>query len=104
MLHKCLMKTMEDLADDPSFRSFPEEMRLTNIQRLTLQLVNRDAEALAQKIQSARRAHGKPVDALVPDYGVKTIQRNGWLRRLREDGTVSTELGGDGLGYSWMGE
>lgn len=74
-------------------------MRLTNVYRLTLQLINRDARALAREIQEARRARGEPVDALVPDYVLREVQKNGWLTRLRANGTVSGELRDDGLGY-----
>lgn len=67
-------------------------MRLTNVNHLTLQFVNRDARALAQEIQEGRQQRGEPVHALIPDYVVKAIQKNGWLTRLRANGTVSMSL------------
>jgi hypothetical protein len=68
-------------------------MRLTNINRLTLQLVNRDARAMAREIEEARRQRGEPPHALVPDYVLKQIYKNGWGTRMRANGTVSKVYG-----------
>lgn len=76
-------------------------MRLSNVLPRVLQYINRDALGMAETIREGRRACGKPADALVPNHVIKAVHKNKWLTRLRANGTVSTALGDDGLGYPW---
>ncbi|KAJ9093875.1 hypothetical protein QFC21_006248 [Naganishia friedmannii] len=78
--------------DNPIEPYLPDEMRLANVERLTFQFINRNAHALALKIQQHRRRRGLPADAKVLDYQVEKMFSNGWGTRLRADGTVSTSL------------
>ncbi|KAJ9103677.1 hypothetical protein QFC20_004680 [Naganishia adeliensis] len=71
---------------------FPNEMRLANVARLSLQLANRDLYALSLQVEAERRQRGEPEKGKIPDYVVKTIFEHGWGFRLKADGTATKVL------------
>jgi hypothetical protein len=67
-------------------------MRLANVARLALVMVNRDLYAMSLHVEEERRQRGKPIKAKIPDHVVETIFENGWGFRLTADGKVTKSL------------
>lgn len=67
-------------------------MRLANVARLTLEMVNRDMYAMSLQVEEGRRQRGEPVKAKVPDHVLETLFETGWGFRLTADGKVTKSL------------
>lgn len=72
--------------------SFPDEMRLANVARLALEMVNRNMYAMSLQVEEERRLRGEPVNAKVPDHVVAALFETGWGFRLTADGKVTKSL------------
>ncbi|GHJ87038.1 hypothetical protein NliqN6_3440 [Naganishia liquefaciens] len=70
----------------------PEEMRHAHVAKLAMHVIRTDWRAKAEAVERDRRAKGVPVRGTVPAHVRETVFRNGWGKRIGEDGRVSKVL------------